>query len=208
MSDGGFLAGPSAESKETPVELSSAPVQPDVVEAPTPVAEPVVEAHPIGPPTPEQIADPELAVHEEEKNLLEAQAEEEKKEAFLETDLEKTPPTQAAASNQAVAAPVVSDPIMLDVEKILEEGLGDYVETMPEEARARFLAKGKEVSGVLAQMVRTFNVELRKAIALIRDWLLTIPGINRYFLEQDAKIKTDRIIELARTRKEEAEPKV
>jgi hypothetical protein len=33
-------------------------------------------------------------------------------------------------------------------------------------------------------------------LKLIREWLLIIPGVNKYFLEQEAKIKTDKIQQL------------
>jgi hypothetical protein len=31
------------------------------------------------------------------------------------------------------------------------------------------------------------------------QWLKLLPGVNRFFLEQEAKIKTDRIIHLKKT---------
>lgn len=137
----------------------------------------------------------------------------ERKDEFLEKAAEDAPTTQVAAAPAtgavAESAPAAEvDPVTLEVEKILEDGLGDYVEAMPAEARQRFLTKGRDVSTQIALMVRQFKVELRRTITLIRDWLLTIPGVNRYFLEQEAKIKTDRIISLARARKEDAERQV
>ena len=36
----------------------------------------------------------------------------------------------------------------------------------------------------------------KKIFQLILEWLKLLPGINRFFLEQEAKIKTDRIIHL------------
>jgi len=137
----------------------------------------------------------------------------ERKDEFLERPAEEAPTTQVAAAGGAapVAEPVPvqpADDVTMEVEKILEDGLGDYVETMPEDARQRFLTKGRDVSTQIAVMVRGLKVELRRVVSLIRDWLLTIPGVNRYFLEQEAKIKTDRIIALARTRKEDSERQV
>ena len=132
----------------------------------------------------------------------------ERKDEFLEKVSEDTPVTQAAviagAAPVAETVPVVpDDEVIVEVEKILEDGLGDYVESMPEEARKRFLTKGRDVSIQIAVMVRGLKVELHRTILLIRDWLLTIPGVNRYFLEQEAKIKTDNIVALARARKED-----
>lgn len=146
-----------------------------------------------------------------ERAALEQSAEH--KDEFLEKAMEDAPTTAvapgAAAAPATEAAPAVpSDEVMVEVEKILGDGLGDYVESMPEAARMRFLTKGRDVSTQIAVMVRSLKVEIRHVVTLIRDWLLTIPGVNRYFLEQEAKIKTDRIITLARNRKEDSERQV
>jgi hypothetical protein len=37
-------------------------------------------------------------------------------------------------------------------------------------------------------------VSTKKIFVLIRAWLKIIPGVNRFFLEQEAKIKTDKIL--------------
>jgi len=34
---------------------------------------------------------------------------------------------------------------------------------------------------------------------LVLEWLRMIPKVNKYFLEQEAKIKTDRIVKYAET---------
>ena len=39
------------------------------------------------------------------------------------------------------------------------------------------------------------KVKVNKIIALIRDWLKLIPGINKFFLEQETKIKADNLLE-------------
>lgn len=138
----------------------------------------------------------------------------EQKDAFLERSHEQVPETSSVVAEAAPQAQVAvveaapPDEVMTEVEKILEDGLGNFVETMPEDARQRFLAKGREVSTSIAVMVRSFKVELRSVIHLVREWLMTIPSVNRYFLEQEAKIKTDRIITLAKNRKQQAEHQV
>jgi len=137
----------------------------------------------------------------------------EQKDTFLEEAPTQSPVAQdAGASSAQVPEAIVEsappDEVIVEVEKILEDGLGDFVETMPEDARQRFLSKGKEVSTKIALMVRTLKVELNNVIQLIREWLMTIPSVNRYFLEQEAKIKTDRIITLARSQKEQIQQNV
>lgn len=119
---------------------------------------------------------------------------------------------------QADAAPIVAalpsttvgpeapamrkDEVTIEVQEIMQDGLGDTFRSMSPEDRERFRAKGEEVAGEIAVMVRDFKVEAKRVILLIRDWLLTIPGVNKFFLEQEAKIKTDRILELERERRD------
>ena len=44
--------------------------------------------------------------------------------------------------------------------------------------------------------MKSTKVKVKKILKLILEWLRILPGINRFFLEQEAKIKTDRIIQL------------
>lgn len=167
---------------------------------------------------PAEEAQPGNAVSAEEAPLqaeraaLEQSAEQ--KDTFLEQSHVQTPEVPSVQTEGALPAPEVivetapPDEVMTEVEKILEDGLGNFVETMPKDAQERFLAKGREVSTSIATMVRSFKVELRSVMHLVREWLMTIPGINRYFLEQEAKIKTDRIIKLAKNRKQQAEHQI
>lgn len=147
-----------------------------------------------------------LAADERAYEELEA---EEQKEGFLEQHQEDAPVSVVTSSAQqddqnASSTPVSSqkDEVTLQIEKILEESLGEYVATMPEDARIRFLYKGQETASRIAVMVRTMKVQAKKVVELIRDWLLSIPGVNKFFLEQEAKIKTDRVLELEREYKE------
>ena len=57
-------------------------------------------------------------------------------------------------------------------------------------------------------MVRGFRVKVKRVLELIYEWLKTIPGVNKFFLEQEAKIKTDEIMELEKVLKEEAMKRV
>lgn len=156
---------------------------------------------------PETVETDDVVIAEQEAlKQMEAQA---KQEAFLEEAPTTTVATAVTDESQATApAAIQKDEVTIEVEKILEDGLGEFVESMPEEAKVRFLSKGQEVSGQIAVMVRGFKVEVRRVVGLIKEWLLTIPGVNKFFLEQEAKIKTDRILELEKARAEETKTKI
>jgi len=85
------------------------------------------------------------------------------------------------------------DPFTQKLEAILEEDLKEAYEGMDPEKQAEFKAKGEEVVSAIRTMVETAKFSVKKALHLIRDWLKIIPGINKFFLEQEAKLKTDKI---------------
>lgn len=107
------------------------------------------------------------------------------------------------------ARPVsIKDPIVIEVEKILEDGMGLYYQAMPDQAKIEFRKKGEAVALEISEMVRTLHVKFKKLIHLISDWLKTIPGVNRFFLEQEAKIKADRIMQLIEARKSDQDRRI
>jgi hypothetical protein len=83
------------------------------------------------------------------------------------------------------------------IEQIMEDGLGDLYNTMNYREQMAFKAKGEETAKSIFQLVyHKSRVNVKKIIKLIRNWLKLIPGINKFFLEQEAKIKADKIITL------------
>ncbi len=156
---------------------------------------------------PEQILPPEENFLEADEQAKEQSAE--FKEGFLEqpSESEKAPVTKIieGAPVTAAAAPAVpKDEVTVEVEKIMEQGLGAYYENLPPAAKEKFKTKGEETAKEISDMVRNLKIKFKRALSLLRDWLLCIPGINKFFLEQEAKIKVDQLIELAEARKEDA----
>jgi hypothetical protein len=152
-------------------------------------------------------ASPEMSGVEADEQAYEQSAE--SKEHFLEEGqgTEEAPtstlpqkPTQRAAVPQARRV----DEVTLHVEEILEHGLGGLYANLPDDAKPLFKKKGEEASTQIAAMLRSFKVEASKVVRLIRDWLLTIPNVNKFFLEQEAKLKTDTVLEYDTARREEA----
>ena len=50
-------------------------------------------------------------------------------------------------------------------------------------------------------MIETAKLHLKKVLTMLREWLKMVPGVNRYFLEQETKIKIDKIIDLIKKQK-------
>lgn len=154
----------------------------------------------MSPTPPSQPVNEELTPLQADEQALEHLKEVEAQEEFLEKEEAVSAPVIQSPSSQTMAAsaPVPAakkDEALLEVEKILEEGLGDFVASLPEAPKTRFLALGREIAAKIARMVRDYKVKVRDVVHLIREWLLVIPGVNAFFLEQEAKIKTDRILD-------------
>lgn len=91
------------------------------------------------------------------------------------------------------ALSTVADPVLTNVENILADGLMDVYGKLPSDKQVAFKKKGEEVAKGIRVMIAKGKLKLYEVVRLIRDWLRMIPGVNVFFLEQEAKIKADRI---------------
>jgi len=84
------------------------------------------------------------------------------------------------------------------IEKILEEDLDQvYMELSPPN-QMRFRQAGEETANLINNLLDKAKVKVAKILKLIKKWLSIIPSINNFFLEQTAKIKTDKILKIKR----------
>lgn len=90
----------------------------------------------------------------------------------------------------------VKDETIIKIEKILEEGLNDSFQRLSPIAQQEFKLKGEQTATQIRDLLKDSHVKIKKILRLILDWLRMLPGINHFFLEQEAKIKTDKIISL------------
>ncbi|MBI5022664.1 MAG: hypothetical protein HZC05_00640 [Candidatus Magasanikbacteria bacterium] len=126
----------------------------------------------------------------------------------VETEARQT--TETTQLRQAVVstAPTsihrpTKDPHLVEVENILSAGLEDAYKELTPELKIKFKLEGERVSGLVWQMVETAKIKVQKIVDMIRNWLKMIPRVNHFFLEQETKIKTDKIIFFAKKHKEE-----
>ncbi len=125
-------------------------------------------------------------------------------DAEVRPTAETTQPGIAAAASAPTAIPhPAKNPNLVEVENILSAGLEDAYKELPPELKIKFKLEGERVSGLIWQMVETAKIQAQKILDLIRHWLKMIPHVNYFFLEQETKIKTDKIILFAKKRKEE-----
>jgi len=180
-----------AEEKEAPIKTEpiSAPDQaPEVPAAPevTPEAVSAIEAEPTVEAAPEREPEPE--------------------EKVVETV------TEAPVVQEPVTTPVVApapapqkDRLEKEIEAIMEEDLMDLYLKLPPDKQQAFKLKGEETLGKIRQLVTASKVNAKKIFSLIRDWLKMVPGVNKFFLAQEAKIKTDKILLVTEEEKKRAQ---
>jgi hypothetical protein len=67
---------------------------------------------------------------------------------------------------------------------------------MSPQEQANFKKVGEETVVKINKLLLETKVKVNKIVALIRKWLKLIPGVNKFFLEQEVKIKADKIMRI------------
>lgn len=134
-------------------------------------------------------------------------------ESKKEKVIEKTPEKAESKKNEniealapASSATPVSSSVVLGVdsetkriqaiEAIMSNGLDKVFLQMSPKERKRFRSEGEKTALKINVLLKKAKFSADKIVTLIRRWLSLIPRINRFFLEQEAKIKADKIIKV------------
>ncbi|MDD5726577.1 MAG: hypothetical protein PHC53_04220 [Patescibacteria group bacterium] len=147
----------------------------------------------------EQVAPAELSSTKADEIAIEQTNE--KEAPVLEAEKEKVGAAAVTAVPMPTQAQVVAlekDQATVEVENILEDGLKDIYGKLPDNLKPVFKQKGEETAQAISRMVKEASVKFGEIMKLILSWLKIIPGVNRFFLEQEAKIKADRIVLLTK----------
>ena len=139
----------------------------------------------------EKEADFELKRNRREKEIIRRETAGESRESLLQT-----PTGQGASAVGAPGIDATKSPLHQTVEAILEDNLEDLYFSLDVGAQDKFKKKGEETTVKIMQLITSAKATFKKIFKLIFKWLKIIPGVNRYFLEQEAKIKADRIMEI------------
>ncbi len=160
------------------------------------------------PETPQDLPNQEIPVQPEMPEEVEV-------EKKIEVEKAPTFPTEGAIGAEqqeavmpaqviapAAPQPPVKSPTLEKIENILQEDLQDIYFQLPPKKQAEFREVGEETATRIAKMMSGVKIHVKKILELIINWLKIIPGLNRYFLEQEAKIKTDEILKLKQDQKQ------
>lgn len=104
-------------------------------------------------------------------------------------------PGQLEATTAQTATQTPS-PLVSQVENILEEDLEDIYFNLDEAHQKVFKEEGEKTARQITSLIEKAKATVKTILSLIKRWLLLIPGVNKFFVEQEAKIKTDKILAL------------
>jgi len=107
-------------------------------------------------------------------------------------------PAQVSVSPQQAVESPDRDEELLMIENILSENIAALYRQLSAEKQQAFRKRGEEVALKIKGTLRQTRVRAHELLQLIKEWLKMLPGISYYFLEQEAKIKTDKVLQMKR----------
>lgn len=129
--------------------------------------------------------------------LIEQEKPKEQKPESSQETLETVREQREVEAKTPVPAPTIqidSGEREKQIEEILSAGLEETYQNLPPGKQQEFKQGGEKTCQEINSLIAKGKATAKKIIELIKKWLSLIPGVNRFFLEQEAKIKTDRIM--------------
>lgn len=109
---------------------------------------------------------------------------------------EKEIVAEPSLTPQVAPTKILKTPLQQKIEEVLAQDLDKVYASMDEAQKKVFREEGERTAGKIEKIIQGVKVKTKKILDLIRQWLKLIPGVNKFFLEQEAKIKSDRILKL------------
>jgi len=105
--------------------------------------------------------------------------------------------------------PATKTEFQQDIEKRLCEDLEDVYASLDSSAQEKVKIDGEktanEIEKLLEQKIQEQKDVSKKVLEKVRQWMHKIPGVNKFFLEQESKRKTDYMLGLAKKSQQEVE---
>jgi hypothetical protein len=99
-----------------------------------------------------------------------------------------------SAQSLPVTRTEYKDARLVEIERVLEQDLEQLYFDLPEESKRIFKTEGELTARKIGALMSETKATAEKVLNLILAWLSLLPGVNRFFVEQEAKIKTDKIL--------------
>lgn len=134
---------------------------------------------------------PEIELKKEKKGEIEIE-----EDQTLESRIHTLKLKLRKKKKKQTQIPIVRDELTIRIEKVMEDGLGDAFTALTPIQKQEFKIKGEETAWEIRQLLKKTHVKIKEIFRLIYEWLKILPGVNKFFLVQEAKIKTDKIVSL------------
>lgn len=101
-----------------------------------------------------------------------------------------------------VATPHTKSERLVEIEKVMSDGLESIYASLDAPTQQKVRAEGEDAARGIEKIIEAGTYAAGKILSIIRKWIKHIPGVNQFFLEQESKIKTDKILAIARKTRE------
>lgn len=85
-------------------------------------------------------------------------------------------------------------PVRTEIEEILAEDLKELYMTLTPQQRTLFKLEGEKAAARIEEQLAKPRINIKEILHIIREWLKLLPGVNKFFIEKEVKIKTERIL--------------
>lgn len=82
------------------------------------------------------------------------------------------------------------------VENVLAEDMDSIYLSLDAGTQKAFKIKGEEVAQKITRLLLNAKARFKEVSKLILEWLRIIPKVNKHYIEQEAKIKTEKILKI------------
>lgn len=147
-------------------------------------------------PPSERAPEQPAVIETHEKSAVEVHVEKEVSKQPAEKIEEQLPPLIPVPVQAAPPLPPPKSQLQQDIEAILAEDLKEFYASLSPQQRMHFKVEGEKTAVKIEALLEGVKIKISEIIKLIRAWLMILPGINKFFLEKEVKIKTEQILEL------------
>lgn len=102
--------------------------------------------------------------------------------------------TSPASPVQSTKTDIYKDARLLEIERVLEQDLEQIYFDLPAESKLIFKNEGELTARKINALLAETKVAAQKIVDLLLAWLSLLPGVNKFFIEQEAKIKADKVL--------------
>lgn len=127
-----------------------------------------------------------------------------KTESSPQQDAKEAQKALASALEEPAEAAIPQDRFQKEIEGVLSEGLLENYQKMTPDAQKAFQASGEKAAEEIRQELLLRKINGRKVHDKIKDWMKQVPNLNPFFIEQAAKIRTDKLMALVEEEKRRA----